>query len=234
MAEWSMDRSSDLNWGKPISAKESKNAIALRLADRLRPGDVVGVGSGSTSFLTLQALAHRAANEGIQFDAVATSIEMERACAAMGVRVLSLAAARPDWSFDGADEIDGEGRIIKGRGGAIFREKLVMAASRERHIIADASKFVSKLGTKFPLPVEVVPYAVELVCERLRDLGAVSSQIRRAGGKDGPILTEFRGVILDVRFAGDFPSEMVLESIPGVLATGLFEQWEYSVVTLEK
>jgi ribose 5-phosphate isomerase A len=231
MAEWKVDRMTDLEWCRPISAREEKERIAAQLAERLRSGDVVGVGSGSTSFLTLLALARRAEREALDFAAIVSSQEMHRACAALHVKELSLNAARPDWNFDGADEVSPTGRLLKGRGGALFREKLVMAASLERYIVADQSKRVERLGTRFPVPCEVVPDAVELVMERLRSLGADKLHLRTATAKDGPVITEWGGMIIDASFASDVPPENVLEAIPGMLAVGVFDGWDYKIVS---
>ena len=233
MAEWTVARGADLEWCRPISAREQKERVADRLAGRLRAGDVVGIGSGSTSFITLLALARRAEREHLAFAAIATSIEIERVCTALGVRTLTLNAARPDWNFDGADEVSPEGRLLKGRGGAMFREKLVMAASRERYIVVDQSKYVPKLGTNFWVPCEVVPEAVELVTERLQTLGAGAMKLRPAQAKDGPVITEWGGVILDVAFESAVPPESTLEAIPGVLAVGVFDGWEYTLISSE-
>jgi ribose 5-phosphate isomerase A len=203
------------------------------LAERLCNGDVIGIGSGSTSFLTLLALARRAQTEGLKFRAIASSLEMERACAALGVPTISLNVARPDWNFDGADEVSPEGRLLKGRGGAIFREKLVMAASKERYIVIDQSKRVDRLGTNFRVPCEVVPDAVELVSERLLELGANALRLRLAQAKDGPVITEWGGVLLDVAFPSVVPPESVLEAMPGMLAVGVFDGWKYQIVSGE-
>ncbi len=231
MAKWNINRLKDLEWCRPISARAQKEKVAAQLASRLHDGDVVGIGSGSTSFLTLLALASRAKDEGLAFTAIVTSIEMARACSALGVRTEQLGEARPDWSFDGADEISPEGRLIKGRGGAVFKEKLVMAASCERYIVVDESKFVAKLGDRFPVPLEVIPLAIELVVERLRDFGLSSWLLRIAQNKDGPVITEFAGVILDVRFSETIPKEQDLEALPGVIAAGVFDDWKYKVVS---
>jgi ribose 5-phosphate isomerase A len=232
MAQWTFDRQPDLDWCREITNREQKERVASRLAGRLRDSDVVGVGSGSTSFLTLLALKLRADEERMTFSAIVTSIEMSRACAALGVPVLSLNTARPDWSFDGADEIDPSGRLIKGRGGALFREKLVMAASLERYIVADESKTVARLGMKFAVPIEVVPDAVELVLDRLGSMAVASAGLRVAQSKDGPVITEHGGVILDVRFNENVPPESTLEAVPGVVCTGVFDGWQYDRVAV--
>jgi ribose 5-phosphate isomerase A len=215
-------------WPSAISNEAAKRAAAASMAERLRPGDTVGVGSGSTSFLTVQALAAR----GLDFVAVTTSDEVEAACASLGVPTTSLHVARPDWSFDGADEVDPSGDLIKGRGGALLREKLVLAASPERYIVVDASKQVERLGTRFPVPLEVVPEAVALVRHELASWPVSAVVLRTAGAaKDGPVITEHGNVLLDVRFEAIGPdAERDLKALPGVVDSGLFQGYHPQVV----
>jgi ribose 5-phosphate isomerase A len=114
-------------------------------------------------------------------------------------------------------------RLIKGRGGAMFREKLVMASQERTLILVDRGKLVDRLGTRFPIPVETHPWALPLVEERLRALGATEVETRPAKGKDGPIFTENGHLILDARF-DDVPDrlERDIKAIPGVVESGLF------------
>ena len=216
--------SSGLTWSQEISNRAAKERVAAQMADRLNDGDVVGVGSGSTSFLTLQALAERAEAKRLDFIAIPTSGEVELACAALGVRTTTLPVARPSWSFDGADEVDPAGNMIKGRGGALLREKVLMAASPERFIVVDESKLVSRLGTRFPVPVELVPDAVALVQDEVARWSLVTEcRLRLGVAKDGPVITERGNYLLDVRFSDVTPAtDGRLRKIPGVVATGLF------------
>jgi ribose 5-phosphate isomerase A len=235
MADWKNPLASTPGWIGEISNREAKAAVARQLAQRLQPGDVVGVGSGSTAFLALEACAARATNEGFTFTAIPTSLETAQSCVAFGVPVSSLAAVRPDWCFDGADEVDPQKRLIKGRGGACFREKLVWRACvGPQMLLVDQSKFVDALGSKFSVPVEVVPEAIMLVDERLREVpGVTEVLVRPAGlGKDGPVLTEYGNLLLEVGFdviaAG---MEVTLEAIPGVVACGIFEGDDPEIVS---
>ena len=102
--------------------------------------------------------------------------------------------------FDGADEIDPNHNMIKGRGGAMFKEKLLISSSPQTFIIADPSKMVSKLGSRFPVPVEIFPDALIHADQALRSLSPVDIKLRMAQGKDGPIITENGNLILDVWF----------------------------------
>src|ERR1700677_2312900 len=122
--EWFEAEVNRTAWRTGISNLDAKQAVARQMAARLRDDDVVGVGSGSTSLLALHALVDQANDNGWHFTAITTSLEMEMACAELHTRTSSLLELRPDWSFDGADEVDGEGNMIKGRGVAMLREKL--------------------------------------------------------------------------------------------------------------
>lgn len=224
------------DWSSKISNLEEKEAVAERVAEELEDGQVVGAGSGSTSFLALRAIARRLERDGLRVTAVPTSTEVSLACAALGVPTAALSEARPDWGFDGADEVhEGDGgvvRLIKGRGGAMFREKLVMASQARTLILVDRSKRVERLGSRFPVPVETHPWAIHLVEERLYGLGATEVVPRPAAGKDGPVFTENGHVILDARF-DDVPDrlERDIKAIPGVIESGLFVGFPVEIVT---
>jgi len=222
-------------WSGPISNREEKEAVAARVARDLEDGQIVGAGSGSTSFLALHAIARRIERDHLQVRAVPTSTEVSLACAALGIPTVGLAGARPDWGFDGADEVhraDGVTRLIKGRGGAMFREKLVMASQARTLILVDGSKLVDRLGSRFAIPVETHPWSLHLVEERLRDLGATEVRLRPAASKDGPVFTENGNLILDARF-DDVPDrlELDIKAIPGVLESGLFVGFPVEIVT---
>ncbi|MFZ4515301.1 MAG: ribose 5-phosphate isomerase A [Acidimicrobiia bacterium] len=237
MAKWSNALAAIPGWVGEIAHLEAKRSIANIVASRVSDGDVVGVGSGSTAFLALQACAEHAVHTGISFTAIPTSIETAQSCVAFGVPTTSLMGARPDWCFDGADEVDGDHRLIKGRGGACFREKLVWRSCLgTRLLLVDASKFVEQLGSTHSVPVEVVPEALMLVDSALRALPEVIDvAIRSAGsGKDGPVLTEYGNLLLEVRF-GNIPAgtEAQLDAIPGVVASGLFEDNQLEIVAAQ-
>lgn len=212
---------------KTISQYDAKMAVAKEVAQKAQPGQVIGAGSGSTALLALLELARRDVEEGLGLTFIPTSYEIDWACRQAGVKVTSLNHAQPKWYFDGADEVDGAGNLIKGRGGAMYREKLVMSACESRYILVDSTKFVDKLGEKFAVPVECDPQALLMIERALRDLGADEMGVRLAKGKDGPVVTEKGNVILDVMF-GQIGAdlEMQISAIPGVLESGLF--WGYN------
>jgi ribose 5-phosphate isomerase A len=218
-------------WTQPIGNRAEKEQVARRVAARAKNGDVIGVGSGSTAYLTVLALAERVKREGLAIRAIPTSLEQALTCAEAGIATTTLLAARPDWAFDGADEVDARQRLIKGRGGALLQEKLVIASSPMTCIVVDKSKHVQRLGEKFAVPVEVVPSAVHLACERLTALGALELRLRMATGKDGPIVTELGNLIVDARFAEIADTlEHEMAAIPGVVETGLFIGYPVEIV----
>lgn len=219
-------------WPGEISNRADKERLAAGIAERVESGQAIGVGSGSTSFLALAAIGERVEREGLAITTLPTSHEVALACAAFGLPVASPAERRPDWGFDGADEADARGRLIKGRGGAMFREKLVIASSPLTLILVDRTKLVTRLGERFAVPVETHPMALSLVEARLFELGATDVHLRTAGsGKDGPVITENGHLILDARFA-DIPDEREREikAIPGVIESGLFVGYAVEVV----
>lgn len=231
--EWVPEVSGAPTWPTPIAHEQEKAALAATMAERLGEGDVVGVGSGSTSFLTLVALAERARRHAWRFVAITTSLEMSEACARLGVDTTSLLARRPDWSFDGADEIDPARNMIKGRGGAMLRERLVMASSPERYVVVDATKKVARLGAAHSVPLEVVPEALALVRSRLEATrGVTGATLRLARAKDGPVVSEHGNLIVDLTCDEvDEDLEHRLGALPGVVATGLFFGFSPEVVT---
>jgi len=220
------------DWGRPLSNKEQKEAVASRLAALVRDGQIIGFGSGSTSYLTALAIGRRVRDEKIRCSAVPTSIEMSLICAELGISVVPMGLAQPEWCFDGADEVNDRNWLIKGRGGALFKEKIVFRSASKRFIVVDASKRVAKLGTNFAVPIEVFPPALALVKSGLAGLGVESLEVRSGEGKDGPTITESGNLILDVRFQSiDEGLEKAINCITGVIENGLFIGDEMEVIS---
>lgn len=215
-----------------VSNREAKEEVARQIAERVQDGQVIGVGSGSTSYLAILAIAERVRKEKLKMTAVCTSTEVTMACAALGIPVGSLLQYRPDWAFDGADEVDPGRNLIKGRGGALYLEKIVIDAAPKSFILVDPSKFVKRIGEKFPIPVEVFPTALHVAERGLAALGATEVAMRMATGKDGPILTEHGNLILDVRFA-ETPGtlERDIKAITGVIDSGLFQGRDVEILS---
>lgn len=155
-------------------------------------------------------------------------------CIQLGIPQTTLWNKRPDWTFDGADEIDPQQNLIKGRGGAMFKEKLLIQSSHKTFIIIDSGKRVDRLGSKFPVPVEIFPDSLTYVESELQRLGASEIILRPAHGKDGPIFTENGNFILDTRFSSiDDSLEERLKKITGVIESGLFIGYDIEVIVAE-
>ncbi|RWY48582.1 ribose 5-phosphate isomerase A [Mucilaginibacter gilvus] len=214
---------SELKWSSEIINQSGKQKVAQQIAAMVKDGDILGVGSGSTVYLALLAIAERIKAEKLNVLAIPTSLEISMFLSKLGIPMTSLFEHTPDWLFDGADEVDPKNSLIKGRGGAMFKEKLLIASSPLSYIIVDDTKIVDKIGTNFPIPIEVFPQALLHVEAELKKLGANSIVLRPAKGKDGPVITENNNLILDCRF-DEVPDTMErdIKSITGVIESGLF------------
>ena len=220
---WNENVIQKLEWNGEISNLEEKQKVAEKVAKIAKDGDIIGVGSGSTSFLAIQAIAKRIKEEDIKIKAIPTSKEIAMVCNYLKIPVITLLEAKPDWCFDGADEVTPEKWLVKGRGAAMFKEKLVIANAKKAYILVDNSKFVQKPCEKFPIPIEVFPDSLYSVKEKLLELGAILAELRLAKKKDGPVITENGNLILDAKFENvDRTFETKLKSIVGVIETGLF------------
>ncbi len=202
-----------------------KQQAAETAVTAVRSGMVVGLGTGSTAVYMVRALGQMLADGRLQhICGIPTSEATARVAQKAGIPLTTL-NDRPqvDITIDGADEIAPDLALIKGLGGALLREKIVAAASRHMIVIADGSKRVPHLGTKAPLPVEVIPFAQRLVTNYLADLGArVVLRLR----DNHPLITDEGNVILDCYFANGLenPAELAarIKQQPGVVEHGLF------------
>ena len=221
-----------VKWNNAIINKEQKENVVKRIVDKVKDGDVIGMGTGSTSYLATLAIAEKIKNENLNVLAIPAAYEIEMLCRDLGIPVTNLVQNKPDWGYDGADEVSPEKWLIKGRGGGLFKEKLIMASSPITYILVDESKFVNNLCEKFPIPVECTQESINLVSEKLHEMGASSIEMRLAGGKDGPVITEKGNLLLDVIFVEVNESlESALKEIPGVIETGLFMNYNIEVLS---
>jgi ribose 5-phosphate isomerase A len=187
-------------------------------------GMVVGLGSGSTASLMVRRLAERIADEALKVVGVATSEATAQLAREVGIPLRDLDdVAALDINLDGADEIDSQFRMIKGRGGALLREKLVASASRHRVTMITADKRVNRLGESALVPVEVSSVGVEHTERRLRAMGSATSRRRLQDGS--PFVTDGGNAIVDCGFAlieDPMSLDRELQCVVGVLETGLF------------
>ena len=220
---WNEETIQKIEWNGEISNLEQKLQIAKKIAKRVKDGDVIGIGSGSTSFVATKEIAKRMKEENLNIIGIPTSHEINLLCNELGIPTANLMDKKPDWSYDGADEVNDKNWLVKGRGGAMFREKLNIASSEVTYILVDESKFVENICDKFPIPVEVTPQAINYVRQKMFEMGAEGITLRLAKGKDGPVITENGNVILDTVFRNEDENlEKDLKSIVGVIETGLF------------
>jgi ribose 5-phosphate isomerase A len=206
---------------------ESKKRAAVAALAYVKDGMVVGLGTGSTSRHFHEALG-TAIREGRLRDikGVPTSEWAADFAQQQGVQLTTLAQhPQPDVTVDGADEVDPQMNLIKGLGGALLREKIVAASSKQMVVIADSSKVVSKLGTTQPLPIEVTPFGHETHVGFFRSIGAEPT-LRQDKKKGGTFVTDNANYIYDVRFPSGIADavelERTLKSRPGIVETGLF------------
>ena len=212
------------------TTEELKRKAAEAALEYVKPGMVLGLGTGSTARLFLEGVA-RLVESGMDLKAVPTSLATAEAAKKMGVPLTSLEESMwLDLCVDGADEVDRRLNLIKGLGGALFREKIVATASKRFVVVVDQSKLSSRLGTKAPVPVEAHPFGWKNVSAALQALGA-QVELRQREGE--PFRTDNGNHILDAAF-GPIQRAAKLASaiagIPGVVGHGLFLGMAHAVL----
>ncbi|MBF2000123.1 MAG: ribose-5-phosphate isomerase RpiA [Synechococcales cyanobacterium M58_A2018_015] len=206
--------------------KLMKQEVGRAAASRVQSGSVVGLGTGSTTAFAIQFLGERLQSGELRdIRGVPTSFQASVLAKQYGIPLTTLDDVDSiAIAIDGADEVDPNKNLIKGGGAAHTREKLVDSLADLFIVVVDSSKLVDRLGSTFPLPVEVLPIAVTPVTRAIQKLGG-RPELRMGVKKDGPVITDQGNMILDVQFdAIDNPAELekTLNNIPGVLDNGLF------------
>jgi ribose 5-phosphate isomerase A len=201
---------------------EGKRAAGRAAADRVEDGMVVGLGTGSTVLYAMDRLAERMA-EGLTLTGIPTSYQAEIRARVLGIPLATLQDhPAPEIAIDGADLVDARKRLIKGRGGALTREKCVAHAARRLLIVVDERKCARELAGV--VPVEVLPFAWVPVMRSVGQLGG-RPVLREGSAKDGPVVTDNGNFILDCTFP-EIPDperlELALDALPGVISSGLF------------
>jgi ribose 5-phosphate isomerase A len=212
-----------------LSQDDLKTLVGQAALQYVVPGEIVGVGTGSTVNKFIDALASM--KDQIK-GAVSSSNASTERLKALGIVVFdSNEVDELSVYIDGADEIDGHGFMVKGGGAALTREKIIAAQSRQFVCIADESKLVDTLG-KFPLPVEVIPMAVQRVIKQFRAMGGVA-QLRMSSGS--PLVTDNGQHIVDVtglQIADPLGFETLVSQWPGVVTVGVFAYQKAQVCLL--
>jgi ribose 5-phosphate isomerase A len=225
--KWNSNLLDHLQWSETIINQAEKQKVARQIADKVKAGDIIGAGSGSTVYLALFAIAKRIKDEGLPVQVIPASLEIAMTCQNLQIPVTSLLTDKPNWCFDGADEVDPDKSLIKGRGGALFKEKLLIRSSAKTYILVDQTKIVQKLGANFPVPIEIFPGSLTYVESALKEMNVIGIALRLAKGKDGPVITENGNFLLDVKFEDiKKDCEQQIKSITGVIESGLFINYD--------
>ncbi|MCX8176968.1 MAG: ribose 5-phosphate isomerase A [Candidatus Bathyarchaeota archaeon] len=206
--------------------KKAKWHAAIEAVKHVKDGFVIGLGSGSTVVYAAEEMGRKVKRGELRIKVVPTSYQSLMLAVDNGIPITTL-DENPilDLTIDGADQIDESLNLIKGMGGALTREKIVASASKELIIIADESKKVGFLGeNNHPVPIEILPFALKPAMLKIEELGG-KPRLRESHGKVGPVVTDNGNFIVDAYFGvikNPADLDMRLDSIPGVVETGLF------------
>jgi len=202
-----------------------KQLVAEHAARLVDDGMVVGLGTGSTANYFIEAIARRRVDEGLNVHVVASSVVSTIKAQQLGLPMLALEHIdHLDLYVDGADEVTTDLTLLKGRGADLVREKLLANASDKFLVLIDASKRVSRIGENFPIPIEVMPFAWQLVQRSITKLGG-QANLRANASKDGLAVTSHGSLVLDVIFDGNLDHQSLndqLNAIPGIVEHGIF------------
>ena len=202
-----------------------KQIAAERAVSYIQDGMTIGLGTGSTAAYAIHALGRRFQAELLTLRCIATSQESEELGLSYGLSFADFETVSSfDITIDGADEVDDEFRLIKGRGGALVREKIVAEATQTEIIVVDAGKVSVSLGSQ-PLPVAIVPYAWQWTQAKIEDRFGIPAP-RRLTSAGEPFVSDDGLFVLDLAFGGPLPDpntlEQRLKTIVGVVESGLF------------
>lgn len=201
-----------------------KQCVAEYAAQKIENGMLVGLGTGSTANFFIEALARRQQQTGLAIQVVASSVVSTMKAQELGLPLLGFEHIKTlDIYVDGADEVTPNLTLLKGRGSDLVREKLLAKASREFWVLIDPSKRVERIGQNFPIPIEVMPFAWQLVNNSLAEIGGKCS-LRRNG--DGLFVTSHGSLVLDCAFPAHVDAaalDQQLNAIPGIVEHGIFK-----------
>lgn len=202
-----------------------KELVALRAARLVQDDMLVGLGTGSTANYFIEELARRHKEEGLRVTAASSSVVSAIKAQGLGLPLVAMEhLSRLDLYVDGADEVTPDMALLKGRGSDLVREKLLARAADRFIVLIDQSKLVNRIGEKFPIPIEVAPFAWQLVKRTLQSLGA-SGDLRPNASKDGLAVTSHGSLVLDMVFDPSVDGRALndlLNATPGVVEHGVF------------
>ena len=202
-----------------------KELVAKHAVDLIKDGMIVGLGTGSTADCFIDALAKRRNEEGLQFTTVSSSIVSQLKAQELGLPLIAIEhLSQLDFYVDGADEVTPDNTLLKGQGADLVREKLLAKASDKFIVLVDQSKRVDRIGARFPIPIEVMPFAWQLVKKGLEELGA-RGELRQNSKGNGLAVSSYGSLILDMTFDSSLGStelNSVLSDMPGIVEHGVF------------
>jgi ribose 5-phosphate isomerase A len=209
-----------------LSEKPSpSDKLGRELASGIEDGDVVGLGSGSTVARLLPVMVKDMRERGVEALWVPTSLQIQLVATELSLRTGPLTTPNVVKVVDGADQVDGKLNMIKGGGGALLKEKVLLSSTKNAAIVADEKKFAEKLCTNdVRVPVEVTPFARETVASRLKKEGSIDVRIR-LDQRGFPAYSENGNLLMDALFAPvERPEKLErdLVAIPGVVEVGIF------------
>lgn len=202
-----------------MSIEKGKQAAAEHAVSYVKDGMILGLGTGSTAFFAIRKIGEMVQG-GLRISGVPTSLQTAALARELSIPLLA-SFEEIDLTIDGADEVDSNGYLIKGGGGALTREKIVAANSKRRIIVVDYAKRVGVLG-KYPLPLEVLPFGYPAVARTVAAMQCTAT-LRQSG--DETFITDNGNYILDCGFDRIEDAETLvveLNAIPGVVENGLF------------
>jgi ribose 5-phosphate isomerase A len=206
-------------------AMNDKELVARHAAGLVKDGMLVGLGTGSTANYFIEELARRRTEEGLQVIAVASSVVSTIKAQQLGLPLVAMEhIGRLDLYVDGADEVTPDMTLLKGRGSDLVREKLLARASDRFLVLVDQSKLVNRIGERYPIPIEVIPFAWQLAKRSLEAIGG-RGDLRPNASKDGLAVTSHGSLVLDMAFDADLNSKTLndaLNGTPGVVEHGIF------------
>jgi ribose 5-phosphate isomerase A len=207
----------------PVSVDPDADKLANAAIEPIEGGMVVGLGTGPTTTRVIHALARKASNHHMDIRCVCSSLATEQLAQGVGLRVVSFADLETiDMMIDGANEMDGELRMLKGHHGAVTRQRLLAHAARRCVYLVHHERVVEHLGTKAPLSIVIIPFGIMSIRQRLRDMGLAGVLRRNMEGE--VVVTDGGGVVIDAPLAGNNLEQLALDlnHVPGVVDHGLF------------
>lgn len=214
-----------------------KELVACQAARLVQSDMLVGLGTGSTANFFIEELARRMREEGLKVRAVSSSVVSAIKARSLGLPLVSMDQIdRIDLYVDGADEVTPDMTLLKGRGSDLVREKLLARAADKFIVLVDQSKLVSRIGEKYPIPIEVMPFAWQLAKRTLESLGG-EGDLRPNASKDGLAVTSHGSLVLDMTFSpavdgGELDAQ--LNATSGVVEHGIFHRLASAVFVAQQ